>query len=596
MDQRLLSIEMPVEELLAGHYAFSIPPFQRDYAWSRDEALLLLDDIVAAVDDSGRGQDTPYFLGTMLFVAPELAPETARQNALGVDVIDGQQRLITLSILFAVLRDLAEDPDERDQLNRLIAARPPLTYPYQLRLRDADESFFASAILAPGAARKRPTPASAYTGDLGRTNIELNRRALHQRLAKETPAQRSKIAEFARQRTRVLVVTTDDFDYAYQIFLTINDRGKRLTVEDIFRGQILGPLDADQRERYSMIVEQMDRYMDADEKRRAKGKTFFTHLLSAYGWSGRAIVTGLREAVARRGGPKRFAAEVFAPLADAYLTIKSAGANQPEGKLSPEVRHWLTALAWLERHGDDDWVGVAMLGLARLDPAGPELPRFLAALDRFAHGLVALGCGRPARQSFYAPIAKVLAGPELPEDPAALLVLPDAAESKIVKMLATRLHIGDAQLARLVLIRLDAALSGRELAHYEPLLDPELPRAERLTVEHVLPKGNVKADSQWDVLFPRRVRRAAIAQCIGNLVLISEAANRGADRQVFAAKKKAYFGSGAPQPHRLALTEALREVAEWDNATIAARYDLLMQTVHKLWRFEGPVPPYPGGS
>ena len=64
---------------------------------------------------------------------------------------------------------------------------------------------------------------------------------------------------------RVLVVSSDDFDYAYQIFLTINDRGKRLSVEDIFRGEILGPLDRDQRERYEAIIDEMEKYREEAE-------------------------------------------------------------------------------------------------------------------------------------------------------------------------------------------------------------------------------------------------------------------------------------------------------------------------------------------
>lgn len=594
MDQRLLAVEIPVEELLSGHYAFSIPPFQRDYAWSRDEALQLLDDILAAVDDSNRDGDVPYFLGLMLFVSSDIGDDAADQNALGVDVIDGQQRLITLAILFAVLRDLAEDAGERERLDQLIAARPPMAYPYQLRLKGADEAFFAQQILAPGATRMRPR-APAFSGDIGRTNIEVNRRAFVQRLTKETKETRAKVALFLHQQTRVLVATTSDFDYAYQIFITTNDRGKRLTVEDIFRGEILGPLDAEQRQRFSTIVEEMDKYMDAEERKRGRGKTFFSHLLAAYGWSGRGIVTGLRRAVAQQGGPKRFAAEVFAPMAEAYLTIKAAGANLPPGSLSADVQHWLTVLLWLERHADDDWIGVAMIALARLDRNGPELPRLLKALDRFAHGLLALGCGYAARQKLYRPVLTALAGDQLPADPAALLTLPPSDEVFIIKQLATRLHIRDAQLAKLVLLRLDAALSGRPLAHYAPLIDAKLARSERLTVEHVLPQGGVAAGGRWDLLFPRRVRRAAIAQCIGNLVLVSEAANRLADQAEFSAKKQAYFGKGL-KPHPLLLTESLREVEEWDNATLAGRYEMLLKALYDMWKFEGAAPPYPGGG
>lgn len=596
MDQRLLTVETSVEDLLSGHYAFSIPPFQRDYAWSRKEALELLDDIEQALEAMQRdGTDTPYFLGTMLFVANNHSNESHEHSAFSVDVIDGQQRLITLAILFAVLRDINDDPVEKDALDALIAARRPAAYPYQLRIKGADEKFFADAILAPGAARKGQR-GEVIGSDAGRRNIERNRSSLHHRLLRQTTReQRAAIAKFAREQTRVLVVTTDDFDYAYQIFLTINDRGKRLTVEDIFRGEILGPLDVDQRRRFSRVVEEMDRYMDAEEKSRGRGKTFFTHLAAAYGWADKKIVTGLRRAVEARGGPRRFAAEVFSPMAEAYLAIKSAGASLPADTFSDEVRHWLTALAWLERYGDDDWIGVAMVGLARLDRTGPALPRFLRALDRFAHGLLTLGCGRAARQKLYAPVLRALAVETMPADPASLLELSKSDEAFIVKSMATRLHERDPQLARLVLIRLDAEISGRPLAHYAPLLDPSVPRSARLTVEHVLPQGGVPEDGRWAALFPRKLRRPAIAQCIGNLVLVSEAINREADQLEFSAKKRIYFGESV-SPHALALTDELRAVEEWTEDVVKLRYARLTEALRKLWGFEGMMPTYPGGE
>jgi hypothetical protein len=596
MDQRLLSVEIPVEELLTGHYAFSIPSFQRDYSWSRHEALQLLDDIVCAADDLTQGDsDTPYFLGTMLFVAAQqeqLEPDD-NQNSFRVDVIDGQQRLITLTILFCVLRDLAGDDELAGRLDRLICARAPSACPFQLRLRGADEAFFATAIQSRGAALKSAS-ADAIGRSRARANIENVRRALRQRLQREcTPEDRARIAEFAMRHTRVLVVTASDFDYAYRIFLTINDRGKLLSVEDIFRAEIIGPLNTEQRQRFSLIVEEMDRYMDEDEKRRSRGKTFFSHLAEALGWSHKAIVDELRRVVAATGGPKRFAAEVFAPMAEAYLAVKSAGSGLVAGATTAEICHWLTALGWLEQHGDDDWVGVAMLALAKLNRTGPELPRFLAALDRFALGLLVLGCGRGARRNLYAPVLAALAADEVPAHPESLLRLSPTDEAFIVAAMATRTHKLDPQIARLVLLRLDAALSGRSLGYYTPLMENQISRPDRLTVEHVLPQGGVDG-LEWARLFPRKVHRAAIAQCIGNLVLVSEAQNQMANQREFSAKKRVFFGSDMATTHPLLLTDSLRQVEQWDVETIGARYKLLTEALQRLWGFEGPVPAFPG--
>ena len=87
---------LTIGELLGGDHTFSMPAFQRPYSWGEDEAGQLYDDVHTACDgDSG---DNDYFLGQLILARP------SRQAPF--DVIDGQQRLITLTVLLAVLRDL----------------------------------------------------------------------------------------------------------------------------------------------------------------------------------------------------------------------------------------------------------------------------------------------------------------------------------------------------------------------------------------------------------------------------------------------------------------------------------------------------------
>jgi uncharacterized protein with ParB-like and HNH nuclease domain len=64
-----------------------------------EQAEQLLADLVDFMDDKG---DEPYFLGSIVLIKKPGSPEA--------DVVDGQQRLTTLTILLAVVRDLtAED-------------------------------------------------------------------------------------------------------------------------------------------------------------------------------------------------------------------------------------------------------------------------------------------------------------------------------------------------------------------------------------------------------------------------------------------------------------------------------------------------------
>jgi hypothetical protein len=590
MRQRLTSTDLSIEELLSGKFVFTIPAYQRDYTWTREEAVQLVDDLAAVIEDVERdGASTPYFLGTMLFVetpAPDDRPPVEQM----VEVVDGQQRLITLAILLSVIRDLMSSEAEAAMIDTLVSRAGGMADAgrHHLRLRIADEEYFSTAIQTYGATRRGQTV--DLVGDsIARRNIEDVRRALRSKLQREfSVAARRELTAFLRANARVLVVSSNDFDYAYQIFLTINDRGKRLSVEDIFRGEILGPLDRDQRRRYEAIIDEMEKYRQEAELTRTKGKTFFSHLAAIDGWPRRGIIEGLKKAVEKRGGPRRFVTDVFAPMAESYLQIRGGeGAVAP----APSTQRWLMGLRWLELHGDDDWVPVAMVGLTRFSGDVAKLDEFLRHLDRFAHALMMLGCGRKARSDHYASILKqVINSAELPP-PETLFAMTASNQKTVLRNLATRLHLIDAPTAKLVLIRADQVLSGRPLESYRSLVERDRRDVERFTVEHVCPKGGEVVEEYWLKLFPRKPARQRVAQCIGNLVLITEMQNRRGSQKSFPEKKKLIFADDTPSP--FVLTEMLRAEEDWDGIAITRRYNLIMGAVKAMWILQGAVPACP---
>lgn len=81
---------------------FRIPAYQRPYVWGYEEINDLLDDLTFAQHEK---PDSEYFLGSFVFQFKPPAPELERifpEN----DLLDGQQRMTTLLLLMAVIRDL----------------------------------------------------------------------------------------------------------------------------------------------------------------------------------------------------------------------------------------------------------------------------------------------------------------------------------------------------------------------------------------------------------------------------------------------------------------------------------------------------------
>jgi uncharacterized protein with ParB-like and HNH nuclease domain len=90
--------ETSLRNLLEGTKQFQIPLFQRPYSWTEDKWDTLWEDLMKLYNDEVEGS---YFLGA---IVTQSIPGTA-DGISPYLVIDGQQRLITLTILLAAMRD-----------------------------------------------------------------------------------------------------------------------------------------------------------------------------------------------------------------------------------------------------------------------------------------------------------------------------------------------------------------------------------------------------------------------------------------------------------------------------------------------------------
>ena len=109
--------EKNIRSLLKSGCQFVIPRFQREYSWDKKNYQEFFEDMINnLVVSSGVINDDQYFLGTMLFVG-----NFAEKPDKPIEVVDGQQRLTTITILFSVLsdrfRELGEDTLSKQLFN-----------------------------------------------------------------------------------------------------------------------------------------------------------------------------------------------------------------------------------------------------------------------------------------------------------------------------------------------------------------------------------------------------------------------------------------------------------------------------------------------
>jgi alkylated DNA nucleotide flippase Atl1 len=110
--------ETSLQDLLEGTKQYLVPLYQRTYSWRQPQHDRLWDDVLKLAEDRSCGQSSAtHFIGSLVLAPSPANGPTGVQQFL---VVDGQQRLTTLSVLLCAIRDhraKTEDPEHRDRVN-----------------------------------------------------------------------------------------------------------------------------------------------------------------------------------------------------------------------------------------------------------------------------------------------------------------------------------------------------------------------------------------------------------------------------------------------------------------------------------------------
>ena len=140
MTHTLTAKEQTLAKIFSDDYVFTIPGYQRPYAWGRDQAQELLDDLLGAMKGAPEqlSEAAPYFLGSIVLIKAEAQPEAT--------VVDGQQRLTTLTLLLSAIRASVENPAVQTGITKRIYEQGDVVSAvparYRLSLRERDRDFF----------------------------------------------------------------------------------------------------------------------------------------------------------------------------------------------------------------------------------------------------------------------------------------------------------------------------------------------------------------------------------------------------------------------------------------------------------------------
>ena len=557
----LKASEEPLGDILGEKYSFEIPNYQRPYAWGEEQVGELFDDLLSASQIADKvEQAPPYFLGSIVLIKH---PESREAQ-----VVDGQQRLTSLTILFGVLRDMAEE-DERKSLNSFLLqpgnSIKKIEASYRLTVRKEDADFFKAHIQDgnPGA----PGPKTD-----SQRRMLASREMLKARLGALEPEARSRLSSFLALRCYLVVVAASDRTSAYRVFSVMNDRGLSLTATDILKADVIGAIPETEQEKFTDMWVELE-----DELGREPFNDLFTHIrmIARRTKNKRSLIDEFREHVAPTQNPKAFISDTLMPFGRAYdqvLTKRFLGTSRA-AEINTHLKH-------LHLVDNVDWQPVAIDAINRFQTDEDALESVLRALDALAFQMFTLRADINARIRRYGRVLKALdegADVNQSDHP---LHLTEAEEVAWLETMDGPVY----QTPRIVtplLLRADTALSDAG-AQYDTSVT---------SVEHICPQSFANAEG-WKDFFSGTYAEADPEEqgewihALGNLTLLSRRKNSQARNFPFRKKVESYFlKDGVATP--FVMTQRLQGHAEWTFGDVLERQGRMMSALAKHFGISG---------
>jgi hypothetical protein len=562
--------EYPIRKIFSNDFNFKVPLYQRPYSWTTEQSGELLDDLVSFIgSDSSVSIDelSPYFLGSIVLIKEESQPEA--------EVVDGQQRLTTLTILLSALRQTITTPayaggmtDYLYQEGKPLEGTPNR---YRLKLRERDAEFFRSHIQDAGQIAALKKLNAGQLSD-SQQNIRANAMLYLEALGKMSEDQRVRLAQFVVKNCLLVVVSTPDLDSAYRIFSILNDRGLDLSHSDILKSEVIGRIPAKEQAVFN------DKWEEAEEElgRDAFSDLFaHTRMIFRRAKAKESILKEFREFVIKKvADSKSLIDDVLIPFADAFATIQTASYQSTAG--AEQVNQML---AWLGRIDNTDWIPPAILHFARNKSDAKALHRFLADLERLAAFLMICRYGINERIERYGKLLEAIdtnADLYAADSP---MQMSDTEYRLLLQELNGDVYRQVAQRRLYILLRLDSALSDGSATYDHSVI----------SIEHVFPQ-NPPPGSKWCEWFPTQDLRDHWLHRLGNLLLLNHKKNSSASNYDFDKKKTAYFTKGGVSPFPLT-TQAVGE-KEWTAAIVEGRQKALLEVLKTVWRVKAEILTY----
>lgn len=554
-------------ELLNGFVQYVVPRWQRRYCWAEADIARLVKDVLTVAE---AGPDATHYGGTLLtFQEPGAAGVVSTLR-----VVDGQQRLTTVSILLAcIAAELGQNGQgagwsAEDIGYRLNNPGKPVEKRRKLRLQDGDEDEYRRIL------EGCPSGAGAVTQAWRTASRLVARNDLEQMLT-------------GLERLRVVSIGLGDKDDPQQIFESLNATGRPLTESEKVKNWLLMGLPDDQQQQlHEDSWRKIERWLGAEDTT-APIDAFLRDLLRWHTGEVHGIdrvYEGLRRWAVRQGraGDRPALCRDLARLARLYGILTGTAGPHKEKDVERELRHLRAMGIHIHRPLTLRLLDDAFDG-ARSGAVDKKLADILAGIGTW---ITRLWLADRPTAGLNKAVAELAHGPGPRHDA-------DFAEhwlERIGRLRNSRVGVPNDEAVREGVRTRKAYGGGVTRPSFAVLCalmeaeHKESPAREKLTVEHVMPQ---KLTDQWkrdlgeesEEIHGRYVHRLA------NLTLSGYNPEIGAAQ--FHEKRKVYRKSA------IGMTRRLADENEWNEDALERRAEDLAVRVLRRWPWtnQGVEPP-----
>ena len=542
-----------IGKVLTGDERFFIPSYQRPYCWEPDNAEALLEDVW----DSCQSGEKEYFIGSLIRIPFE--------DGSPYEVVDGQQRLITLTLIMGQLGALIDDKviksDMRKRLFWIDPYAKPKTPLPTLNVRAAERTFYLERVIQDDTSRKPKTdPEKVFV---------VNQARIQKFLSAMNQEELEKFAGYLLKNVLVVSVKADNRASSFRLFNVLNNRGLPLSDADLIKNLLLEKVANDEAaskqvernwgdiENY-VGVEDFDKFLsihqisEKKDRDRAKAKNFPYY---------ESMLLGkFRGAAADMSRMLLRSAENYQKILDGNIDDGNAQKSTIFlGQLSQKrLNEWMPA--FLAFHNRGNW-----------DDRFPEFARLFEQVYMHAWWMNLPPSQREA--ACYRAVEAINKGESF--DMVAAHVRKLANNAEFEKALDEDFYDGTRKqiinLVKSVLLRLD-----RE--EYDESV--EMTYSKKISIEHILPQDG--SGAYWRERFSKD-EHAHWLHKLGNLTIVSVRKNSAARNLGFDKKKEAYQKS---RQCPFGITNRLCDLPDWTPSAIEKRHEKLKALAKDLWLVE----------